>query len=113
MEISTRQMSSLFGSNDSHIRQIEDDLSVNVVDRDGMLHIKGEQPDKVDEACRILEQLRGMAMRGSDIEKQNVSYAIELGNDRKEDIISDIYKECICHKVQGKPVKPKTIGQNQ
>ena len=113
MEISTRQMSSLFGSNDSHIRQIEDDLSVNVVDRDGMLHIKGEQPDKVDEACRILEQLRGMAMRGSDIEQQNVSYAIELGNDRKEDIISDIDKECICHTVQGKPVKPKTIGQNQ
>ena len=90
MEISTRQMSSLFGSNDSHIRQIEDDLSVNVVDRDGMLHIKGEQPDKVDEACRILEQLRGMAMRGSDIDK-----------------------ECICHTVQGKPVKPKTIGQKQ
>ncbi|MBP8714086.1 MAG: PhoH family protein [Lachnospiraceae bacterium] len=113
MEISTRQMSSLFGSNDSHIRQIEDDLSVNVVDRDGMLHIKGEQPDKVDEACRILEQLRGMAMRGSDIEQQNVSYAIELGNDRKEDIISDIDKECICHTVQGKPVKPKTIGQKQ
>ena len=106
-------MSSLFGSNDSHIRQIEDDLSVNVVDRDGMLHIKGEQPDKVDEACRILEQLRGMAMRGSDIEQQNVSYAIELGNDRKEDIISDIDKECICHTVQGKPVKPKTIGQKQ
>ena len=113
MEISTRQMSSLFGSNDSHIRQIEDDLSVNVVDRDGMLHIKGEQPDKVDDACRILEQLRGMAMRGSDIEQQNVSYAIELGNDRKEDIISDIDKECICHTVQGKPVKPKTIGQKQ
>lgn len=113
MEISTRQMSSLFGSNDSHIRQIEDDLSVNVVDRDGMLHINGEQPDKVDEACRILEQLRGMAMRGSDIEQQNVSYAIELGNDRKEDIISDIDKECICHTVQGKPVKPKTIGQKQ
>ena len=113
LEISTRQMSSLFGSNDSHIRQIEDDLSVNVVDRDGMLHIKGEQPDKVDEACRILEQLRGMAMRGSDIEQQNVSYAIELGNDRKEDIISDIDKECICHTVQGKPVKPKTIGQKQ
>lgn len=113
MELNTRQMSTLFGSNDSHIRQIEDDLSVNVVDRDGMLHIMGEQPDKVDEACRILEQLRGMASRGSDIEQQNVSYAIELGNDKKESVIADIDKECICHTVQGKPVKPKTLGQKQ
>ena len=77
MEISTRQMSSLFGSNDSHIRQIEDDLSVNVVDRDGMLHIKGEQPDKVDD--EFIEEER---KRAEKLQKQFENMMSYTGRER-------------------------------
>jgi phosphate starvation-inducible PhoH-like protein len=113
IEIPARQMSVLFGSNDSHIRKIEDDLGVTVIDRDGVLKIMGSDPEKTDEACRIIEQLKGMAARGSAIEQQNVSYAIELGNKGQESVISELDSDCICHTVQGKPVKPKTLGQKQ
>ncbi len=113
IEIPARQMSVLFGSNDSHIRKIENDLGVSVIDRDGILKVTGPDTEKVDEACRILEQLRGMAARGSAIEQQNVDYAIELGKNGHESVLAEIDRDCICHTVFGKPVKPKTLGQKQ
>ena len=113
IDITAKQMSVLFGSNDSHIRKIEDNFDVNVTDRDGVLRISGREPEKVDEACRILEQLNGMIRRGTQIETQNINYAIEMGKSGHETVITEIDTDCICHTVQGKPVKPKTLGQKQ
>ena len=47
------------------------------------------------------------------MEEQNVDYAIELGKEHKEDMLLAIDSDCICHTVNGKPIKPKTLGQKQ
>ena len=45
------------------------------------------------------------------ITEQNVDYAISLVFEDQEEGIVEIDKELICYTLQGKPVKPKTLGQ--
>ena len=40
-----------------------------------------------------------------------MNYALSLVVEDKEAAIVEIDKECICHTINGKPVKPKTLGQ--
>lgn len=42
-----------------------------------------------------------------------MDYAIMMEMENKEDVLVEIDKDCICHTVSGKPVKPKTLGQKQ
>lgn len=46
------------------------------------------------------------------ITEQNVNYALALLEEHKGNAIVEIDKDIICHTINGKPVKPKTIGQN-
>ena len=45
------------------------------------------------------------------ITEQNVNYALALLEEEKESAIVEIDRDCICHTINGKPVKPKTLGQ--
>ena len=40
-----------------------------------------------------------------------MDYAITLGMEEKEGALAQIDEDCICHTVNGKPIKPKTLGQ--
>ncbi len=64
-------------------------------------------------ASRVFTQLFELSRRGSQITEQNVDYAISLTFEEKESTILEIDKELICHTVNGKPVKPKTLGQKK
>ncbi len=65
----------------------------------------------VRRAQGVLEQLSIISGRGNEIEEQNVDYAITLGMEEKEGALAQIDEDCICHTVNGKPIKPKTLGQ--
>ena len=43
--------------------------------------------------------------------QQNVNYALALTAEEKTSVITEIDKECICHTLNGRPIKPKTLGQ--
>lgn len=45
--------------------------------------------------------------------EQNVDYALSLAFSDQEDEILEIDKDIICRTINGKPVKPKTLGQKQ
>ena len=51
--------------------------------------------------------------RGNTITEQNVDYAISLVFEDNEKGIVEIDKDIICHTLQGKPIKPKTLGQKK
>ena len=76
-------MMNVFGQLDSHIKKIETDFDVTIIDRDGSIKIVGERGG-VLKAKSILEQLLAMNERGNEIEEQNVDYAITLGKDGEE-----------------------------
>lgn len=80
--------------------------------RDGKTKIVGEHT-AAEKVKRILVNLNELSNRGNIITEQNVDYAISLVHDNLEDGILEIDKELICHTLQGKPIKPKTLGQKR
>ena len=112
LDVSVEDMRNIFGKQDHHIRKLEEDLHVKIVDRNGAVRIMGEEA-QAEKAYSILKQLAELSRRGNEIEEQNVDYAITMGMEEKEAVLTEIDKDIICHTVNGKPIKPKTLGQKQ
>ncbi len=110
MDIPIDHMSNVFGKFDAWLKQIEKYLQVTMVVRDSNLKIMGEEPD-VESACHVLEQLLELSRRGNDITEQNVTYALDMCGRINRNPLIEADNEIICHTVQGKAVKPKTLGQ--
>ena len=100
----------VFGSFDENIRRIEDALGVNIVNRGNELKIVGE-PEAVDKAARTLEGLLTIAARGETIDEQRVRYLLTLVQEGNDDQVSRIAKDVVCISAKGKPIKAKTVGQ--
>lgn len=113
IDVPAEHMRNIFGLYDSHMKKIEDDFDVSLVNRDGGLKIIGKSREQVDKAASITRQLVELSKRGNVIQEQNVDYAITLGMEDREEELVEIDKDCICHTVNGKPVKPKTLGQKK
>ena len=108
IEISGRNMSTKYfsGSFDEHIKKIERTLQVTLISRDGVLKIVGPAPN-VQKAESIIRELLGLSVRGNTIQSQNVDYALSLTMEEKEASLVEMDKDCICHTINGRPVKPK------
>ena len=112
MELTTEHMQNIFGERDSYIRKIEDDLNVTIVNRDGAVKISGEEYN-AKKAVRLLTELTELSKRGNTIREQNINYGLALSKENKEDALLKVDSDCICHTVNGKPVKPMTLGQKE
>lgn len=112
MAMSVEHMQKIFGTRDTYIQKLEQNLQVAIVDRDGAVKITGEEKN-VKKAVAILAQLTEFSKRGNDIEEQSMDYAIEMGKEEKEEVLTEIDGDVICHTINGKPIKPKTLGQKQ
>ena len=100
----------VFGSFDENIRRIEDALSVSIVNRGNELKIVGD-PENVDKAARTLEGLLTIAARGEVIDEQRVRYLLTLVQEGNDDQVTRIAKDVVCISAKGKPIKAKTVGQ--
>lgn len=112
MELPAEHMQKIFGQNDLYVRKLERDFCVTVVDRNGAVRVTGEEAD-VRRCIRVLSQLFEASRNGNEIEEQKVDYAITLGREDAEEALSEIDRDLICHTINGKPIKPKTIGQKK
>lgn len=100
------------GQFDSYLKKIERTLHVSMVARDGEIKIIG--PDHaVKKAKSVFSTLIELSKRGEEIGEQNVDYALALSFEGKDEELLEIDKDVICHTINGKPVKPKTLGQKQ
>ena len=112
MELTTEHMQNIFGERDSYIRKIEDDLQVTIVNRDGALKITGSEYN-AKKAVRLLSELMELSKRGNSIKEQNVNYGLAMSHEDKEDVLLKVDSDCICHTINGKAVKPMTLGQKE
>ena len=103
-------MANVFGKFDEHIRKIEKTLGVTVVLRENQIKIIGNE-NNINQAKEVFLQLIQLSQRGNEITEQNVNYALALLAEHKGEALITIDKDIICHTIQGKPVKPKTLGQ--
>ncbi|MDK2965587.1 MULTISPECIES: PhoH family protein [Lacrimispora] len=100
------------GQFDSYLKKIERTLHVTMIARDGAIKIIG--PDQmVQRAKSVFSNLIELSRRGNVIAEQNVDYALSLSFTESDSQILEIDKDIICRTINGKPVKPKTLGQKQ
>lgn len=112
MDMDTISMQKLFGTNDAYIRKVENEFDVSVINRDGAVKISGEK-ENVKKVYRLLEELMQISYKGTEIEEQNVNYAVMMSKENEEDGLLTMDENCICHTISGKPVCPKTLGQKR
>lgn len=112
VKVPTEDQQNVFGQFDSHIKKLERQLQVSIVDRNGEIRISGAR-SCVRRATAVLNELTELSKRGNVIQEQNVDYAIIMSMEENEEVLLEIDKELICHTITGKPVKPKTLGQKQ
>lgn len=110
MEIPTEHMANVFGQFDAYLKKIENALKVTIVVREQGLKLTGEE-QAVIAAKNIFTQLVELSRRGNQITEQNVNYVLELCSSELNTTLVDLDGDIICHTIQGKPVKPKTLGQ--
>lgn len=102
----------LFGQFDINIKKIEKAFSVDIVNRDEMIYITGNE-NAVKHGKNVLISLKKYAERGNEILEQEVDYAISMEEEHQEDAMLQIDGELVCHTISGKAVKPKTLGQKE
>lgn len=112
VDIPTSAMSELFGQFDAHVKKIERTLHVTVVVREDALKVIGN-PIDCEAAKAVFLELYELIRRGNSITEQNVNYALALQEEHRIGALSSIDSDIICHTINGKPVKPKTLGQKE
>ena len=102
----------LFGSFDENIKILEKELGVSMILRGSELKIWGDE-EKVAYATSAVSALLDLATKGETLNEQNIRYAISLSEEGNADKLSKLGGDCICITAKGKPIKPKTLGQQK
>ena len=111
VEADNNAISGIFGEFDSNIAKIEKEMSVKIVNRNEGIKIVGEEA-AVAKAERIVKTMVSLIEKGESISDQNLNYMINSTN-KELDEVGNIYDDCICLTINGRPVKPKTLGQKK
>lgn len=102
----------IFGSFDVNIKKIEKSLNVSIVIRNEKIKVIGEK-NSVNNAKDLIETLISKAEKGNEITEQDLEYCMDVLNNKnsnKKDIVM-LDDEVLSRTIQGKPIKPKTLGQ--
>lgn len=102
----------VFGQFDQFIKKIEKAYNITTVSRDGTFRILGAAPN-VKKAAAAVKELVELSKRGNQITEQNVNYLIAMGIEEGDNTLVQLDTDCICHTINGRPVKPKTVGQKK
>lgn len=112
IDIPADHEANVFGQFDIFAKKIERTLKVSLIARGETVKILGEAAS-VEKAGNVLSQLVELSKRGNTIQEQNVNYILSLVMEDSEENVLEIDKDVICHTLQGKPIKPKTLGQKK
>ncbi len=104
------QIINVFGSFDENIKLVEQDLGIRVAFRDTELKVSGPE-EQAALGTKVIEGLLQLAAKGETINEQNVRYVLGLVKTGKEDQLNQFAKDVVCITARGKPIKAKTLGQ--
>ncbi len=105
-------MLNLFGSYDSNIKLIQEELDVNIVNRGSEIKISGNESN-VTKAYSCLESLLKISQNGDHITEQQVRYILSTVGEIDSQEIANLSDGGICVTSSGKIIKPKTLGQKR
>ena len=103
IDIPAEHIRNVFGEFDHYIKNIERALNVTIIARGGSLKIIGEAA-KTKRAVNVLNQLIQLSVNGEVITDQNVNYTLALSMEDKQEKVTELYDELICHTIGGRPI---------
>lgn len=106
------QLSTLFGQLDSNIRHIENQYSVQVINRDGNVKLIGNEAD-ISEAARAVQALLKITGNGQPLSDQTVRYVTSMVAEGAEKQLEELGGDGVCITSSGKVVRPRTVGQKR
>ena len=111
LDIPLEHEMNILGDMDKYLRKLQRQFSVNIIDRDGLLKIIGEE-ENAEKTKEVLLSLLKLSKKGNRISEQNVDYAISLTiKEGKAEQLLQLEEDFVARTALGKPVKPKTLGQ--
>src|SRR3982074_515660 len=84
-----RLLQSLYANDLKLLKSMEDSLGVKVTTREGWVKLEGE-PDKIDQAQRVFDQLEQARQKGVPIEKHELQHPLTSGSKARDDNLSDV-----------------------
>ena len=116
INIDNELLPKIFGSFDVNVKKIEREFAVSIVIRDEKIKIIGDKLD-VMKASELIELLISKANKGNEISEQDLNYCMDTILNKKENNaitknnIVELDDDVLSRTIQGKPIKPKNIGQ--
>lgn len=105
-------MMSLFGSNERHLKLIEENLDVIIHARTERVQVLGDSEEAVETARLTIEALLVLVNRGMTVNTSDVVTALSMAQNGSIDKFVALYEEEIIKDSYGKPIRVKTLGQN-
>src|SRR5438093_7433037 len=102
-----RQLQSLYANDLKLLKTLEDSLGVKVTTREGWVKLEGE-PEKIDQAQRVFDQLEQARQKGVPIEKHEFQYALNSVSEARDDNLSDV----VSTKIVTSPRKPPIVARS-
>lgn len=112
IEVSNKIIGNIFGHLDGNIKKIEKAFSVGISNRGDSIIITGGKKS-IDAAHTVVSKLIQFAEKGEEISEQSINYIIASIYDEGFKDIEKINDDYVCMTVNGRPIKPKTIGQKK
>lgn len=106
----SKETQELFGPQDRFLAEIERELSVSVLIRNGKVTLSGSDQD-LEVAQSMFGVLLHLIRSGYHIAERDILYAIQLAKEGLVDELAELYEEEITTNNKGKPIRVKTLGQ--
>ncbi|HGI2388397.1 TPA: PhoH family protein [Streptococcus agalactiae] len=104
-------MMSLFGSNERHLKLIEENLDVIIHARTERVQVLGDSEEAVETARLTIEALLVLVNRGMTVNTSDVVTALSMAQNGSIDKFVALYEEEIIKDSYGKPIRVNTLGQ--
>ncbi|HEO0169991.1 TPA: PhoH family protein [Streptococcus agalactiae] len=104
-------MMSLFGSNERHLKLIEENLDVIIHARTERVQVLGDSEETLETARLTIEVLLVLVNRGMTVNTSDVVTALSMAQNGSIDKFVALYEEEIIKDSYGKPIRVKTLGQ--
>ncbi len=112
LNLTSEQISVLFGNFDENINKIQNEYNVSIVNRSEGLKIIGE-PKNIEDAEKAVKALVNIASSGQNLSEQTVRYVTSMVADGAENQLSQLTGDGVCVTAGGKIVRPRTVGQKK
>ena len=107
---SARSLQALYANDLKLLKTLEEALGVRVTTREGWVKLEGE-PEQIDRAQRVFEQLEKVRQKGVDIHKHEFSYALNSVTEATPEDLTDAVDVKIATSARKPPIVTRTLGQ--